>query len=332
MSKPTSRAAVVGAGLSGLTCGRDLALAGYEVVVFDKARGAGGRMSTRRTGARDRWSFDHGAQYFTARHPAFAAEVDAWVEAGVAAPWRGRIFALDAVGPRPVGETVQRYVGVPRMSAVTGWMCRPLRLELGSLIAEIEREEDGWIVIDDRGQRRGLYDRLALALPAPQAAPLLEPAPDLAARADSVRFAPSWAVMAFFDRRLDLPYDAAFVNTGPLSWIARDSSKPGRAEGERWVLHASAEWSSEHLELEPEEALGRLLEAFREALGESCQEPSLALAHRWRYALPTTPLEEACLHDSALGLGACGDWCGGPRVEGAFLSGRALGRLLSKGP
>ena len=68
-----------------------------------------------------------------------------------------------------------------------------------------------------------------------------------------------------------------------------------------------------------------MLEAFAKALGrEQLPEPAFATAHRWRFALPDPPLETDCLFDGEARIGACGDWCGGPRVEGAYLSGLSL--------
>ena len=125
----------------------------------------------------------------------------------------------------------------------------------------------------------------------------------------------------------------AFVHDSPLSWVARSASKPSRPNHESWVLHGSPEWSADHLELDPDEAAQRLLTAFGQALGSLDVEPDHVAAHCWRHALPVEPLAEACLFDAELGLVACGDWCGGPRVEGAFLSGAAAaGRVLSLRP
>jgi predicted NAD/FAD-dependent oxidoreductase len=39
-------------------------------------------------------------------------------------------------------------------------------------------------------------------------------------------------------------------------------------------------------------------------------------AHRWRFAAPQQVLKESYLFDATKSLGVCGDWCGGPRVEG----------------
>src|SRR5690606_33995810 len=88
-------------------------------------------------------------------------------------------------------------------------------------------------------------------------------------------------------------------------------------------------WSALHLEAEPEWVAGELARAFREVVPGAAGIPD-PVVHRWRYALPPAPRPEPCLWDRERGIGACGDWCAGPRVEGAFLSGAALaGRILA---
>ena len=111
--------AVIGAGLAGLTAASELSGFGFDVTVFDKARGPSGRMSTRRTDGR---SFDHGAPYFTARAPAFRARVESWMAKGLVDRWDARWVHLTEAGSAPVEDDVDRFVGVPRMSA----LCRAL--------------------------------------------------------------------------------------------------------------------------------------------------------------------------------------------------------------
>ncbi|MEM6337960.1 MAG: FAD-dependent oxidoreductase, partial [Bacteroidota bacterium] len=127
---------------------------------------------------------------------------------------------------------------------------------------------------------------------------------------------------------LPLDVDGAFVHDSPLSWVARNTSKPGRPEPETWVLHASPEWSTAHLEEEKDAVAPQLLEAFFEAAGIAPVEPAFATAHRWRYAQVGNPLNEGCLWDQATRLGVAGDWCNGSRVEGAFMSGFLLAEKL----
>jgi predicted NAD/FAD-dependent oxidoreductase len=130
--------------------------------------------------------------------------------------------------------------------------------------------------------------------------------------------------------RIQTPFDAAFVHDSPLSWIARNSNKPERHGAEGWVLHASAAWSRTHLEDSAEVIAKTLVEEFWHAIAQSPQPLEFVIAHRWRYALPQEPLPHRYVLDPNLNLAACGDWCGGPRVEGAFLSGLALGEAVRK--
>lgn len=52
--------AVIGAGMAGLVCAQQLAMAGYTVVVVEKSRGLGGRVATRRLHGT---CADHGLRY-----------------------------------------------------------------------------------------------------------------------------------------------------------------------------------------------------------------------------------------------------------------------------
>jgi renalase len=322
--RAADRVAIIGAGLSGLVCARSLADDGLRVQVFDKARGPGGRMSTRRAGD---WRFDHGAQYFTVRDSRFSRWVDRWHQEGLVERWNGTIAVLDRGAIDVKSDTTRRFVGVPGMNAV----CRHLavgldvsyRIEVGGL----ERNEAGWTLTGADGNDVGQFDAVVISAPAPQSARLLEGiAPAISAAAASVEMAPCWAVMVGFAARLEAGFDGAFVADSPLSWVARNASKPGRPEDESWVLHASPEWSKQHLEIERERAADLLLESFSHALVGSVDTPVHLAAHRWRFALPTEPLADPWLADPELRVIACGDWCGGPRVEGAFLSGLASAR------
>ena len=319
------RIAVVGAGIAGLTCARRLRAAGHEVDVFDKGRAPSGRVATRRA---DGFAFDHGAQYCTVRDPLFAEQVEAWVRDGTAGEWKGRFGTLRAGAVEAGRGSTVRYVGRPGMSALARALARDLRLHASTRVERIGRSPDGWRLHDDTGRELGRFDVTLVTAPAPQAATLLALVPELARRAAGVPMQPCWAVLAGFGGDLEAPVDGAFVVDSPLSWVARNSSKPDRPTAESWVLHAGPEWSRAHLDLEGEAVTQRLLAALGEALGRPLPAPAYVAGHRWRYASPDPSLEERCLFDPDERVGAAGDWCGGPRVEGAFLSGAALARAL----
>ena len=322
----TPRIAVIGAGIAGLSCATALREAGLEPAVFDKGRGPSGRMSTHRG---EDWQCDHGAQYFTARSPQFRAEVARWQEAGAAARWSPRLRVLDGASTSEPGSDLARFVGVPRMSAPARLLAGALDLRTGVSVDAARRAADRWQLRSvEHGWLAGRFEALVLAVPAPQAVPLLEPlAPSLAALAARVRMRGSRALMLRFAAPLALPFDAAFVNYGPLRWIARDSSKPGRGGTETWLLHANAAWSEVHIDEDAQTVAELLLAAFVELGGA---RPAAWSAHRWRYADTEAALDQGCAWQPELRIGLCGDWLNGGKVEGAWLSGRALAGQLRR--
>jgi hypothetical protein len=320
----TPHLAVIGAGLAGLSCAAALQQAGLNVTVCEKSRGAAGRMSTRRG---EDWQCDHGAQYFTARHPDFRAEVDLWVRAGVAGTWAPRLQVLGGPSDRVPDAALERFVGVPAMTAPARHLAQALSLVAQTTVTQLQRVAHRWqLSTAERGLLVDRFDAVLLATPAPQAAALLrQPAPELAARAGSANMRGGWALMLRFACPVELPFDAAFVNEGPLRWIARNNSKPGRGGRETWLLHATAEWSEANLELDANEIAASLLPAFSRLGGPA---PQAWAAHRWRYADTEPPLDTGCAWAPDLGLGLCGDWLNGGKVEGAWLSGRALAQQV----
>lgn len=320
MSAPT--VAIVGAGMAGATAARALVDAGLTVEVFEKSRGAGGRMSTRRAPPR---TFDHGAQYITTRTPAFERAMHAWVEIGVAAPWAGRLVDLEDGRVRERGPRHPRYVGVPGMNAICKHLLAGVPLHRGVRIGRIEREDGRWHLRDTSGASRGRFDVVIVTAPPEQSAELLHDAPRLAADVARAELAPCWTWMAAFDQPLDLPFEGAFVQASPLGWIARDDSKPGRpGAGETWIAQATAAWSTAHVDDDPDRVARVLAETFRHATGRNDAAPTRTMVHRWLYAYPVRDLGTPCLWDEQRGIGVCGDWVLGERVESAWMSGRAM--------
>ena len=324
--------AIIGAGLAGLSSAQALVQAGHQVHVFDKSRGPSGRMSTRRADDVDGpWQCDHGAQYFTARDPAFRAEVARWQQAGVAALWNARLASFDGRAWTTPATPLERFVGTPRMTSPAAWLVQHLgelaRTQWQTTVQGLNRAEGGWAITSaEHGLHSQRYGAVLLAVPAPQAVPLLSAvAPAGAAVAASVRMRGSWALMLRYASPVAMPWEGAFINTGPLRWVARDSSKPGRTGQETWLLHASAEWSEAHIEDSAESVTAALLAAFAHLGGPA---PLAATAHRWRYADTEVPLTQGGWWNAALRLGLCGDWLNGGKVEGAWLSGQALAQQV----
>ena len=322
--------AVIGAGLAGATFAHTVARQGADVVVFEKARGVGGRMSTRRTPP---FTFDHGAPCFTTQSAPFRLEVGRWAKAHVAAQWEGRLATIEHGAWQPRAADGRPWVGTPTMNSPVKHLLEGIEVRRGCRVGRVESRGRRWILRDAAGADVGAFDDVVVATPAAQAVPLLAARPALAAVASAVELAPCWAEWVAFDEPIGAPFDAATVRGGPLQWVALEGSKPARpveTAGEAWVLHASAAWSGAHVDDAKESVAGRLLDAFRALPGVGkVPSPRLGQAHRWLYARVVDAAGVPHLWDGEAGLGACGDWCLGPRVEDAWASGHTLGEAWS---
>jgi predicted NAD/FAD-dependent oxidoreductase len=302
--------------MAGLACAEALSVKGHDVVLFDKGRGPGGRMSTRRIAtASGEAGFDHGAQYFTVRDGAFRRRVDGWIAGGVVAPW-----------PAAGGDA---YVGVPGMNAPVRQMAEELPVHWATRVTRIEPSGQSWRLVIEPGEAIEV-DIVVVATPAEQVSDLLEPvAPDLAARARSAPSAPCWTVMLAFEHALPIDLDCFRGGEGDaLGWVARNTSKPGRTGPEAWVLQASPDWSRQHLEADADWVLAALSDALSQRLGTALASPIASSTHRWRYARAAAEGSGA-LWDVDRQLGLCGDWLIGARVEAAWMSGTRLGERIA---
>jgi predicted NAD/FAD-dependent oxidoreductase len=335
--------AVVGAGMAGVACSRTLVQAGHRVTLFEKSAGLGGRMATRNSPF---GTFDHGAQYFTVRDPRFAKALQ--TTPGVCKPWSANsVRVLDEHGQiAAAGVPAQEahWVASPGMNALVKRWAQPLaeqhQIELQTRITHLDRDAlnpHQWQLLSKGpGDAQHVYsgfDAVLLAIPAEQARLLLNTsqlADGLAQQIDMVKVAPCWTLMLAFPQAmqpglstLGPQWNAARSTHHRIAWLARESSKPGRGAVERWTVQASAAWSQEHLEDDAKRVQAKLLKAFSEVTGIRA-EPAHVDSRRWRFAQTTQPLGKSHLWDGTIGIGVCGDWCLGHRVEEAFVSGLEL--------
>ena len=309
--------AVIGAGMAGLACAEALVRTGHTVALFDKGGRPGGRMSTREMSTpAGEAGFDYGAQYMSARDPAFRARVALWAADGLAARWPA------------AGEDA--WVGTPGMSAPVADMASRLEVRWLARAAALTDEATGWRV---RGENldEDRFGAIVVATPADQVGALVAVHdPAVAAAAAATPSQPCWTIAASFPAAL--PVDADVMKgEGAAGWAARDSAKPGRGGPETWVIQAGPDWSAAHLEDPRETVAPALLRAFATKAGITLPAPLATYAHRWRYARSgkgDTPFH----WNAARRLGVCGDWCIGPRVEAAWLSGTKLASAIAASP
>ena len=315
---------IIGSGLAGLAAGQLLLECGHKALILDKGRRVGGRISTRRA---EGFLFNHGAQFVTARSAAFSAICARAVQAGQLAKWplAGR---ADAFSGKPAMRGLAEFMaeglaikqqaevqGVTRANPSTSTNVSPLQLQLG----------DGTVIT---------CRHLIVTCPAPQTARLLRKvAPELAASAEKVIYAPCWTVMAGFPEPLELSRTLTQTPEGPISWATYEPERPGASQTAAVTLQATADFSKTYLEAMPADICDQLLAAFAEQQKTILPRPSYRAPHRWRYA----KVERACSPNDLFyttatntSIFVAGDWHPGQSDEGRFGKGtRAEDAFLS---
>ena len=289
-----------------MACARRLAKAGLRSTLFDKGRGIGGRVATRRVNA---LQFDHGAQYVTAKDEGFVAALR-------------ELTAMEAIAPWQDGTGRTKTVGIPGMSSLAKVLAAGLDIRLSAQVTAITPADSGWSLRIGNIEHRASH--VIITVPAPQVAAFLGTDHPLVVPLSGVRLAPCLTLMAA------VAATARFISRSdlddPLAWIAQDSSKPGRPQSDTiaWVAQAGPAFSLAHLEKDPDSIAALMLPLLCDRLGLTKDQITYAAAHRWRYARVIHPLGQVFLRspDGTLYLG--GDWCLGPRVEAAWISGTAI--------
>lgn len=337
---------VVGAGVAGLACARQLRRAGLEVLVLEKSVGLGGRMATRRVEhAGQTVPVDHGVQYLTADSDSFYRWLKELLGLGLLREWTRSLHLLDREGLRPEDSNAEkpRYICPQGMTTLAKQLATSLSIHTQTRVVGLRPLATTWQLQAENGQ---CYEAAAvvMAIPAPQLLPLLQegipPADNLLSLPGSAAYQPCIAVLAGYSKSTPLPpwKGIKCLQDPMLAWLALDSSKRLQPLPPLVVLHGGAEWSSRYLDAGPaelEKAGRELLDHAAKRLDPWLASPQWMQVHRWRYAFPMETIGLASLgtHVPAgagkgLPLVCAGDWCAGERVEGAWLSGQDAAKTL----
>ncbi|MEQ3554082.1 FAD-dependent oxidoreductase [Pseudonocardia nematodicida] len=310
---------VVGAGIAGVTCAAELAARGVDVTVYERARGAGGRLATHRHDGRPA---DIGAAYFTVSDDGFAAHVERGRAAGLVREWTDTLAVYDgttrsADAPGPV-----RWAAPGGLRSLVTDTARDLTVHTGRTVKRVRPGPDGRPVVDGES-----CDAVVLAMPDPQAVRLLDPDTSAGAAVAGRAWNPVLALTLGFARRDWPELPAAFVNDHPvLSLVADDGDRRGD-RAPVLVAHSTGELARAH-DADPSGAVPEMTAAVRELLGIA-DGPEWTHVHRWRFAAPAQQRDEP-FHLDDDGIGLAGDAWGRSRVQTAWLSGRAAGRAVAE--
>ena len=311
---------ILGSGIAGLAAARLAKKDNKSVLVVDKGRCLGGRVSARR---KNGFLFNHGAQFVTAKGNEFASLLADARKAGSLKDWR--------IDP---AKTVQ--IGTPSMRDLPQFMARDLEIRQQIEVTHVAHIGPNIGFFGDAGLI--VCGRQAIvSAPAPQTARLLANIyPDLAATAELAKYDPCWTIMLGLETDIEplgQSQDQFFPIRNEAAGISlavpesmRCVYKPGlnTTTPTALTIQASGRWSQQYRDEDRQTVIARLCAIWEEISGQPLPPILDASAHRWLYAKVTEVANEnASPHSDDKKIAIAGDWLRGPRVEQAFDSGTA---------
>jgi renalase len=311
--------AIIGAGISGLTLANKLNK-DFDVVVYEKSRGMGGRIATRRA---DEFQFDHGAQFFTAKTKTFNALVSEMIKEKVVMRWDAKF--KEFVGDKAVRSVLwddshPHFVGVPSMNAVAKYLARGLNVILETKVIKAEKTRSKWTLFDENSNRLGEYDIILFAIPSNQASEVIPSTFKYYDNLKAIKMKGCYSLMLASKNKINFDFDAAYIKESIISWVSVNSSKPMRGHESTVVVTSTNDWADQNIETELNLVTLQLCNELERIIGCDISAFQHKNIHKWRYANIDKQKDETVFYDQENKIGACGDWCIQGRVESAFLS------------
>jgi len=315
----------VGAGLSGSLLGH--LLKDYrKVLLLDKSRGPGGRMSTRRIVHDGReYKFDHGAQFFTARNEEFKELIQPLLDINLIKAWHSRIphASYDSVK-----ESV-RFCGTTGMNNLAKYFSSGVECRFEWQCANIRNECDVWILESNTGEVIRCRT-LVVAIPVTQALRLFSDQRFSLTPLSQIVYQPTWAVMlgAADSFRLPPPHAAWLRPESGIEWVS-DNQRKGISTNPSLTIHLTQEMSLNLLQSTPEHVIDFAKAQLQELLPKDL---TIQTAHRWLLSRSSPQRFDKGFYqlESLQNLYFIGDAFEGGRVEGAALSAMAAAKAIKE--
>ena len=284
---------VVGAGVSGLTAAQALQAEGKHVCVFEKARGTGGRLGSKRVSFENenqQGGFDLGASAFCAKTELFKN-------------YLGELQALNKV--TLVDPVASSYVAEPRNSALTRHMSNSINVNFSEKISRIEFKNDKWFLFcqtqaDARQPQASRSDEfvmacchhLILAMPAEQASALL-PAGHVAeswiAHTESDPVFVSCFIFPYGSMSVSDLLSINQFSSDVIANISLEHLKPGRNLTEFPMIKVTSTcgWAKQHLDKHFDDIASYLFQDLNKQFslnGIATPDYLKQYTHRWLYS------------------------------------------------
>lgn len=283
--------AIVGAGFTGCYFAHRLEELGAEVTIFEKSRGVGGRLATRKEG---NYCINHGTASFEAKSEAFQMFCDSLVEEGIL-------------------EKSRNTYTTEKMNTLVKYLSKTTNVKSLHYIDEIIHENNQYQLIDSNENIYQGYDALFLTIPAEQILNLnINVNHHLLHELKQVQF-DSVTTLVLYGENVKSLDKSTLRSTPNLEKLYTPSE-------DVMVLHMDRDFSQSLNHLNKKVIKNYIVENIKEVMPDFNANEYGHFPHLWKYGFTAKPLGKAYLYDKTTNFGVLGDWLLGASVEDAFTS------------
>ena len=318
---------IIGSGISGATIANLLSKK-HSVDLFDKARGPGGRSSFKRLDKAK--GFDHGTQYISPKSPAFKKFIKELIKKKVLKNWGGKHLFLHKVKKEKKNHT--KVIGSKGNNDISKYLLRNINCHFQNELKKVDYKKNRWILTFADGEKK-IYEKIILTCPFPQLSKLAKKFIQSSFIKKKIKMDANITVMIII-KKTNKDISSYFFNDKILGWAAKENSKNRfKSNQDFWTLQSTYEWANKKINKNRENIESNskiLIDQFFKLTGVKKTKILFSLNHGWKFSSNSTALNVKSYWNSSLGLGVCGDWFVGPRLESGWISANDLHKKIKK--
>ena len=321
--------AVIGAGITGITLA-NLLQKKVNLTVFEKSRGVGGRMATRRA---EPYQFNHGAQYFKIENKEFKVFLQPLMQNKIIKPLETNHIEIlnKKVIKRTKTYNKQYYTAESKINSVVKCLINNnFFIKLLCKIEKTVKKNDKWFIIDSESVSYGPYDWLFITIPSNQAIEILYNDFKFLDIIKKLKMRSCFSLMLGFDKIKEFDFDTALFLDEDAQWLSIRKKIIDDKEYNNLLINSSYNFAEQNINSSKDKISDYLIKLVSDILKCELNNYEHKALHFWKYAMSEKNNNLGSLLDEDLKVIVCGDWCMNGKVEGGFLSAKDATNKLSK--
>ena len=311
--------AVIGAGITGMALA-NLLQKKVKLTVFEKSRGVGGRMATRRA---EPYQFNHGAQYFKIENKEFKNFLQPLMQNKIIKQLETNhieILNKEVVKSTKTYNKIY-YTPVSKMNSVVKYFINNnFFIKLLCKIEKTVKENDKWFIINSDNVSYGPYDWLFITIPPNQALEILYNNFKFLDIIKKIKMRSCYSLMLGFDKIKEFDFDTALFLDEDVQWLSIRKKIIENKKYYNLLINSSYNFAEKNVNGNKDKISDYLIKQVSDIIKYELNNYEHKALHFWKYAMSEKNYNLGSLLDENLKVVVCGDWCMNGRVEGGFLS------------